>query len=128
MPAMPPTNPRELSSWREISDHAYCFYAVYLTKSIKGGAQLLKIDKKSVSNHMKWMECLTGKELLEDVPVGQSARLTTFGRELGERLHNDWDGAVNWLNENKKDEVVGKSYIKLIRPTNSTVLQSSGKD
>lgn len=121
-------DPRTLSSRREISDHAYCFYAVFLGKSIKGGAELLGIDKKSIYNHLKWMEHLTGKDLLEDAAVGQSARLTTFGRELGERLHNDFDGAVDWLNENKRDGVVGKSFIELIKTPSKTFFQSTSSD
>jgi molybdenum-dependent DNA-binding transcriptional regulator ModE len=121
-------DPRELANLREISNHAYCFYAVYLMKSIKGGAKLLGIDKKSISNHMKWMECLTGENLLGYVAVGQNAKLTAFGRELGKRLENDFDGAVQWLNENKKDGVVGKSFIKYIKTPDCTSLQSSRKD
>lgn len=109
---------------REIYEHAFFLRTLYLTRSMGGAARALKVVPRSVFNHIQWMECLTGEKLLEDVAPGQTAQLTTFGEELGERLVDAYHKTALWLNRNKMDKVTGATFTEVIKQHYSTYRRS----
>lgn len=106
---------KELRNLMIIYEHAFYFLAVCTTKSIGGAAELMGETARSVLNHMKWMQCLTGKKLLQDVAPGQTMKLSEFGDELWKEMEQNFANAVKKLNKNKMDGVIGEKFTQVIK-------------
>ena len=109
------TEATELRDLMVIYEHAFYFRAVCTANSIRGAAKLLGTTTRSVFNHIQWMQCLTGKKLLQDVAPGQTMKLSEFGNELWEEMQQNFENAVRKLNKNKMDGVVGYSFTEVIK-------------
>ncbi len=105
----------ELISLNEIANHAQYFLAVCVTGSIGGGAAILNATPRTVLNHIKWLQCLTGEKLLQNVLPGQTMKLSVRGKILANELRRDFLIAVKSLNSNKMDDVVGNRFMKVIK-------------
>lgn len=105
----------ELPNIHEITDHAFYFYAACRKKSIGGGAKLIGSTPRSMLNHIKWLQCLTGKKLLEEVEPGRTMQLSKAGKKLCKQIMEDFHTAVKNLNASKMDGVLGNSFVEVIK-------------
>lgn len=109
----------ELVSINEIAFHAQYFLAACLAKSIDAAARKLDVHSKTVTNHIKWLQGLTGEPLLRYSPPGQTMKLSASGEKLANDLNADFSKAVRNLNKNKMDGVLGEKQMAVVKALSS---------
>lgn len=103
-----------------IHKHLLYFRAVCSANSIGGAAQLMRSARRTVLNHLKWIECLTGEKLLKKVRPGQTMQLSAFGEELKKDVTENVEEAAKKLNKNKMDGVINGTYTTIIQFPHTT--------
>lgn len=99
----------------QIAVHLEYFIIVCVSGSIGGAASECDVHEKSVTNHIKWVEQLIGRRLIQDVLPGLPAELTAYGADLIDELDADYFKTIRKLDANKKDEVMGEKFTAVIR-------------
>lgn len=117
---MTPDELHDRRRFDEISKHAYYFVAACLRKSIMGGADLINTTQKSIFNHIKWLEKFRGEKLILPTAPGQTMKLTPYGTKFWKRCQTDFTGAIRELDAEKKDDIVGTSFVEAIKTSECT--------
>jgi len=105
----------ERRRFHEIGSHLEYFIIVCLSGSVGGAATEWGVDAKSVTNHIKWVEQLTGRRLIQDVRPGLPAELTPYGADLFDALNANYSKTIRMLDANKMGEVIGEKFTTVIK-------------